>query len=113
MFLYNHSFTNLHNHHFNSKLESNSVFCSIDPAPPKEEKSIEELKKTLCNKELSIFKRYRALFALRNINTKESALVCILNFVWIWTSLIHLIYRQYVKHLMMKVPYLNMNWPMF
>lgn len=58
----------------NKKLDKNNLFCSVDPAPPNEEKSIEELTKILCDKELTIFKRYRALFALRNINTKESAL---------------------------------------
>lgn len=51
------------------------VFMSVDPAPPaKKKKSVAQLRDQLLDKNLSIFKRYKALFALRNVNSKESAL---------------------------------------
>jgi deoxyhypusine monooxygenase len=50
-------------------------FHSIDPAPPMEEqKSVDELKTILLNDKLDIFKRYRAMFSLRNVNTTQAVL---------------------------------------
>lgn len=48
---------------------------SIDPAPPSRKKSTEELKKRLLDTSLSMFKRYRAMFALRELGTAEAAMV--------------------------------------
>jgi len=60
---------------------SASAFTSIDPAPPKptqEEESVEKLKSQLMDSSLPLFKRYRAMFSLRNIGTPEAvdALAC-------------------------------------
>jgi deoxyhypusine monooxygenase len=47
-----------------------SDFASIDPAPPmptEQERSIEELERTLLDSELPLFQRYRAMFALRDL----------------------------------------------
>ena len=46
-----------------------SDFASIDPAPPMAEsnKTVEELGKDLMNLDLPLFKRYRAMFALRDL----------------------------------------------
>lgn len=54
----------------------NPVYMSVDPAPPLEEtKSIEELRAHLMDKSKTIFERYRALFALRNIGSDEAVKV--------------------------------------
>nr|NVI76126.1 nero [Cucujiformia] len=49
-----------------------SPYTSVDPAPPSSTLNIEELKSQLTNEELSLFKRYRAMFALRNIGSPEA-----------------------------------------
>jgi hypothetical protein len=57
----------------------NDEFSSVDPAPPasKKEKSVQQLRQLLLNPDKPTFKRYRALFSLRNINTSEAVLaVC-------------------------------------
>ena len=48
---------------------STSDFASIDPAPPMPEasKTVDELEKTLMDSEQPLFKRYRAMFALRDL----------------------------------------------
>lgn len=56
---------------------SQNPYRSIDPAPPllcKDYNSIEDLEKILLDDSQSLFKRYRAMFSLRNMGTKESAL---------------------------------------
>lgn len=51
-------------------------YLSVDPAPAADTvKTVEELGKDLMNTSFSLFERYRALFALRNIDTDESALM--------------------------------------
>lgn len=58
-----------------------SVFASVDPAPPEEgTHSIKDLKATLNDTSQVLFKRYRAMFALRNANTDESALALVSGF---------------------------------
>nr|MBE5726545.1 nero [Cucujiformia] len=52
-----------------SKL-SKSLYNSVDPAPPAISKNITELKSTLIDDKESLFERYRAMFALRNIGSK-------------------------------------------
>ncbi|KAJ1963771.1 deoxyhypusine hydroxylase [Dipsacomyces acuminosporus] len=52
-----------------------SVYSSIDPAPATSNvKSVDELKNTLCDANASLWKRYRAMFALREIGTDEAVL---------------------------------------
>ncbi|XP_067011128.1 deoxyhypusine hydroxylase [Anabrus simplex] len=49
-------------------------YTSVDPTPPSPETDVSILKKTLVDDTKSLFERYRAMFALRNLNTKESTL---------------------------------------
>lgn len=51
-------------------------FSSVDPAPPvvSAAQSIEDLKKNLLDEDLSLFERYRAMFALRNLNNDDAAI---------------------------------------
>lgn len=52
-----------------------SLYNSVDPAPPTTEtKSVEELEAQLINPDLKLFKRYRAMFALREIGNTEAVL---------------------------------------
>ncbi|KAI8323055.1 ARM repeat-containing protein [Martensiomyces pterosporus] len=52
-----------------------TVYDSIDPAPATTAvKSVAELKTILCDGEASLWKRYRAMFALRDIGTDEAVL---------------------------------------
>eukprot|EP00049_Salpingoeca_infusionum_P012335 m.225252 g.225252 ORF g.225252 m.225252 type:complete len:296 (+) comp15157_c2_seq15:290-1177(+) len=52
-------------------------YASVDPAPPTAPKSPEELKADLLNTDLSLFQRYRALFALRNDGSEEAVLAIV------------------------------------
>nr|NVI76144.1 nero [Cucujiformia] len=54
-----------------SKL-SKSLYSSVDPAPPALITDISELKHILTNENASLFDRYRAMFALRNIGSDEA-----------------------------------------
>ena len=50
-----------------------SIHESIDPVPATTvTRSVPELRKTLCDQEAPLWKRYRALFALRDINDVEA-----------------------------------------
>ena len=49
-----------------------SEFDSVDPAPPSEDKNIENLRITLNDSKQKMFQRMRALFALRSIGGIES-----------------------------------------
>lgn len=51
-----------------------SPYMSVDPAPPAECSDVNVLKKTLLDENESLFARYRAMFALRNLRTAESIL---------------------------------------
>jgi len=53
---------------------SNNPYASTDPAPPALEDNIETLKTNLLNEDLPLFKRYRAMFALRNKGDETSIL---------------------------------------
>lgn len=54
-----------------TKVVCYSDFASVDPAPPmaqgQEEQSVEELGKALMDTSAPLFKRYRAMFALRDL----------------------------------------------
>ena len=49
-------------------------YCSVDPAPPAERKSVSELRIALLDETLPLFERYRAMFALRNLGDEEAVL---------------------------------------
>ncbi|KAH9415430.1 hypothetical protein DERP_010286 [Dermatophagoides pteronyssinus] len=56
-----------------------SIYSSVDPAPPlglknNDKKMIENLRQVLIDPNESLFKRYQAMFSLRNLNTDESAM---------------------------------------
>jgi deoxyhypusine monooxygenase len=56
-------------------------YLSVDPAPPlSKELTIEELKNDLNNTNLSLFQRYRAMFALRDKNNDEAAIALLTGF---------------------------------
>ena len=56
-------------------LKDNNPYASVDPSPPlAQNKSIEELRAILLDEEENLFKRYRAMFSLRNLRNKESVL---------------------------------------
>jgi deoxyhypusine monooxygenase len=62
----------------NGTTGSQSIFNSIDPAPPSEGvSSVGELSDRFLDSSLSLFERYRAMFALRNLNTDSSALALV------------------------------------
>lgn len=48
------------------------LYASVDPAPPSCEKDTAVLCSVLCDKEASLFTRYRALFALRDVGGEEA-----------------------------------------
>jgi len=51
---------------------STNPYASTDPAPPATESDPDSLKVTLLNDDLDLFKRYRAMFALRNMGDDKS-----------------------------------------
>ncbi|XP_065160503.1 deoxyhypusine hydroxylase [Atheta coriaria] len=57
----------------NPKIEQNP-YGSVDPAPPLPTAAVEDLHRTLLDPNVSLFQRYRAMFTLRNMHTKESVL---------------------------------------
>ncbi|KAF2354812.1 Deoxyhypusine hydroxylase [Trinorchestia longiramus] len=63
-----------------SSFEGATQFNSIDPTPPSACTDLEELKNTLLDEKASLYDRYRAMFSLRNMNTKESAKVLAMGF---------------------------------
>ncbi|KAL0109944.1 hypothetical protein PUN28_013529 [Cardiocondyla obscurior] len=54
-------------------LQQNS-YSTVDPAPPAETTDVNVLRDILLNESKSLFERYRAMFSLRNLRTKESIL---------------------------------------
>lgn len=57
------------------KLNDNNPYASVDPSPPMANtKDATELQKILMDENESLFNRYRAMFSLRNMRTKESVL---------------------------------------
>lgn len=56
------------------KFQDNNPYDSVDPAPPIMWGSIDEWKSQLNNTSLSLFTRYRAMFALRNHGGKVAVL---------------------------------------
>jgi deoxyhypusine monooxygenase len=56
----------------NEKLSVKSPYNSVDPAPPTTSTNVAELKSTLLDENASLFERYRAMFSLRNLKSKEA-----------------------------------------
>ena len=47
-------------------------FASVDPAPPLPSRDVATLRSVLCDPALSLYVRYRAMFALRNVASEEA-----------------------------------------
>uniref|UniRef100_UPI0037E80042 deoxyhypusine hydroxylase n=1 Tax=Semicossyphus pulcher TaxID=241346 RepID=UPI0037E80042 len=60
--------------HLDDPSTDKNPYCSVDPAPPAERKSVSELRSILLDEGLPLFERYRAMFALRNLGTEEAVL---------------------------------------
>ncbi|KAM7013038.1 deoxyhypusine hydroxylase [Tautogolabrus adspersus] len=58
----------------NEACTDKNPYCSVDPAPPAERKSVSELRSILLDESLPLFERYRAMFALRNLGNEEAVL---------------------------------------
>ncbi|GIY81825.1 deoxyhypusine hydroxylase [Caerostris darwini] len=59
------------------EMSSENPFQSVDPAVPLPKssfKSVNELENILLNESESLYKRYQAMFSLRNMNSKEAAI---------------------------------------
>lgn len=56
-------------------LNDNNPYASVDPSPPlAQNKTVDELKEILLDEKENLFVRYRAMFSLRNLRTKQSVL---------------------------------------
>ncbi|CAH1783772.1 unnamed protein product [Owenia fusiformis] len=55
-------------------LTGSADYKSVDPAPPSVENDINKLREILLDEKLSLFERYRAMFALRNIGSSDAVL---------------------------------------
>lgn len=51
-----------------------SPYLSVDPAPPAEETDVTKLRETLLDESRTLFDRYRAMFALRNLGGQAAVL---------------------------------------
>merc|ERR1711971_1312251 len=73
----------------NSEDLSANPYASTDPAPPASEEDPEILKNTLLDENLTLFKRYRAMFALRNKGDEASILALAegLKSKWPWSDM--------------------------
>ncbi|NXT83794.1 DOHH hydroxylase, partial [Zapornia atra] len=58
----------------NNQEPGNSPYLSVDPAPPAEETDITELRSALLDESRTLFDRYRAMFALRNLGGQAAVL---------------------------------------
>ena len=53
---------------------SKNPYSSVDPTPPSEETDVSKLKHILLDEKETLFNRYRAMFALRNMRSTEAVL---------------------------------------
>ncbi|XP_057671034.1 deoxyhypusine hydroxylase [Diorhabda carinulata] len=51
---------------------SKNPYNSVDPAPPSTDSNVEYLRKVLLDGSAPLFERYRAMFSLRNLQSKEA-----------------------------------------
>lgn len=58
----------------NKQESGHSPYMSVDPAPPAEETDVAKLRETLLDESRSLFDRYRAMFALRNLGGRAAVL---------------------------------------
>lgn len=58
----------------NKQEPGTSPYLSVDPAPPAEETDIAKLRRTLLDESCTLFDRYRAMFALRNLGGQAAVL---------------------------------------
>ncbi|KAG5899353.1 hypothetical protein JTB14_036842 [Gonioctena quinquepunctata] len=56
----------------NNKKPSENPYHSVDPAPANEIQDVQELKQILLDENKSLFDRYKAMFSLRNLRSKEA-----------------------------------------
>jgi deoxyhypusine monooxygenase len=57
-----------------SSISTDKTYTTIDPAPPLASTTIDELKQILLDENRTLFERYRAMFALRNIGNDAAVL---------------------------------------
>lgn len=53
---------------------SENPYNSVDPTPPFSQKTVPDLKQILLDENASLFDRYRAMFSLRNLRTKDAVI---------------------------------------
>ncbi|XP_029469896.1 deoxyhypusine hydroxylase [Rhinatrema bivittatum] len=58
----------------NKEHPDNNPYLSVDPAPPAEDKDVQKLRQILLDESQTLFDRYRAMFALRNIGGERAVL---------------------------------------
>ncbi|NXL52150.1 DOHH hydroxylase, partial [Podilymbus podiceps] len=58
----------------NKQEPGTSPYLSVDPAPPAEETDVNKLRETLLDESRTLFDRYRAMFALRNLGGQAAVL---------------------------------------
>ncbi|NXX99803.1 DOHH hydroxylase, partial [Centropus bengalensis] len=58
----------------NKQEPGTSPYLSVDPAPPAEETNVSKLRETLLDETCTLFDRYRAMFALRNVGGQAAVL---------------------------------------
>ncbi|NXG69485.1 DOHH hydroxylase, partial [Baryphthengus martii] len=58
----------------NKQEPGTSPYLSVDPAPPAEETDVAKLRETLLDESCTLFDRYRAMFALRNLGGQAAVL---------------------------------------
>ncbi|XP_029158391.1 deoxyhypusine hydroxylase-like [Nylanderia fulva] len=58
----------------NTENLQNNPYSTVDPAPPADITNVDNLQEILLDENKSLFDRYRAMFSLRNLGTKESIL---------------------------------------
>ncbi|NXJ69100.1 DOHH hydroxylase, partial [Rostratula benghalensis] len=58
----------------NNQEPGGSPYLSVDPAPPAEETDVTKLREALLDESRSLFDRYRAMFALRNLGGQAAVL---------------------------------------
>lgn len=54
------------------QLKDDNPYASVDPSPPIQIKDVEQLTNILLDESETLYKRYRAMFGLRNIQTVDS-----------------------------------------
>lgn len=66
---------------------SQNPYLSVDPTPPSEETDVSKLKDMLLNEKETLFNRYRAMFALRNMRSTDAVLALADGVLYFFTTL--------------------------